>query len=260
MVALDEVASASEPRYRLPENISQSEIRNELSNLTLFGDDPNLRIQAFNLALVDEFIMRLEYDLMKRQLQEERAPVNEATFVSAQSQMWIFAAYELMRTWRQRAREIIKLFEAGTLRARQEELRKDEGFHHVARIWRAEQIESILASPSRLQNIRDDLRRTHIPFARMEFIRISLAKHEVRRQRNSVALMPTLGRINTWCGSLDFEIENGAASLGTISRRDIADEIRAFSSQEELPSDELIQAFEEFMQAESMDIDWQSVR
>lgn len=68
-----------------------------------------------------------------------------------------------------------------------------------------------------------------------------------------MALMPTHGRINMWCGSLDFEMENGAVSLGTISRRDIADEIRAFSSPGELPTDELIQAFEEFMRATPTD-------
>jgi len=91
------------PTYRLPETIAQSELRAALDSLALFGSDPNFRNQAFNIALVDEFIMKLELNLLRQQFQEERTPIVEAAFVSAQSQMWIFAAYELMRTWRQRA-------------------------------------------------------------------------------------------------------------------------------------------------------------
>ena len=95
-------------RYRPPDAIAQSELREALCGLTLFGSDPNFRSQAFNVALVDEFVMKLELDLLRQQFREERTPIPEAMFVSAQSQMWIFAAYELMRTWRQRAKDMIK--------------------------------------------------------------------------------------------------------------------------------------------------------
>jgi Recombinase len=37
---------------------------------------------------------------------------------------------------------------------------------------------------------------------------------------DSVALMPTQGPINSWCGSLDFELENGRYTMGFISRTD----------------------------------------
>jgi hypothetical protein len=45
------------------------------------------------------------------------------------------------------------------------------------------------------------------------------------------------GRINKWCGSLDYELENGRYSMGEINRRDIADEIRMLVADDYLPSD-----------------------
>ena len=198
----DNCESYDGPPYRLPETIAQSELRAALDSLALFGSDPNLRNQAFNIALVDEFIMNLELKLLRQQFQEERTPIAEAVFVSAQSQMWIFAAYELMRTWRQRATDMIKWADNGGLEGKLAHLKRKTRYVHFGREFRARQIEHVLASPELVQKMRDDLRRTYIPFTRMEAIRVSIAKHEYRGQKNSVALMPTHGRINRWCGSI----------------------------------------------------------
>jgi len=125
-------------------------------------------------------------------------------------------------------------------------LRKDVGFVHLGREVRAGQIETVLEDPSRMEAIVDDLKRTYIPFARLEAIRVSLAKHEVHKRHNSVALNPGYGRINQWCGALDYEIELGGTSLGTINRRDIAEQIRAFPYMD-VPSDEDLASFDAFM-------------
>jgi hypothetical protein len=234
-------------RYRPPEIIEASEITEALGRLQLFGDDPSLYTQAFNLAIVDQFLMTLEYDLLRKQFAEEKTPVRESAFLSALSQMWIFAAYELMRTWRQRARNIIKWADNGILEQKLQELEQELGYEHFGRTLRAKQLKRVVVSPSMLDRIRSDMRLTHIPFARMEAVRISLAKHEVRGKKNSVALMPTYARINSWCGSLDFELETGLYTMGRISRRDIADEIRALSTHSDPPTDEQICEFDEFM-------------
>lgn len=63
-------------------------------------------------------------------------------------------------------------------------------------------------------------RPTQIPFTRLEWVRVSLAKREVGGNDKQAALTPGYGRINNWCGSLDFELENGTYSMGYISRRD----------------------------------------
>jgi hypothetical protein len=251
----DDYESYDGPTYRLAETIAQSELRAALDSLALFASDPNLRNQAFNIALVDEFIMKLELSLLRQQFQEERTPIVEAVFVSAQSQMWIFAAYELMRTWRQRATDMIKWADNGGLEAKLAHLKRKTPYDHFGREFRARQIEQVLASPALLQKMRDDLRRTYIPFTRMEAIRVSIAKHEFRGQKNSVALMPTHGRINRWCGSIDFELENEGAIMGTISRRDIADELRIIPDLP-LPKDEDIQSFNDFMRGSPDDSDW----
>ena len=169
--------------------------------------------------------------------------------------MWIFAAYELMRTWRQHGKETVKWADNGGLEGKLAHLKRKTDYVHFGREFRARQIEMVLASPPLLQKIRDDLRRTYIPFARMEAIRVSIAKHEIRGQKNSVALMPTHGRINRWSGSIDFELENRGAIQGTISRRDIADELRNIPNLY-LPTDDEIRSFDEFMRGPPDDLDW----
>ena len=235
------------PDYRRPEEIDVSELRGALNQLQLLGDDLILRMQAFNLTVVDQFITNLEYEVLKKLHEEESTPGPEAMFLLAQSQMWIFAAYELMRTWRQRAKDMIKWSENDGLEAKLRVFEKELGYQHFGRQFRARQIKRVLADPSIIDKIRGDLRLTYIMFARLEAIRVSIAKHEVRGRRNSVALMPGYGRINQWCGSLDFELENGTYSMGYISRRDIADEIRALATVSTPPTDEMIDEFDAFM-------------
>lgn len=234
------------PSYRPAEDISSNELLGALNQMKLLGDDPNLRSQAFMLTVVDQFDMKLEYQLLEQLHREEATPIPETTFLSAQSQMWIFAVYELLRTWRQRAKQIVKWAERSRLESKLAEYEKDIGYQHFGRQIRAAQIKRVLNSQSALQDVRRDIRKTHIPFARVEAIRIAIAKHEVRHQRDSVALMPIYGRMNKWCGAIDYELENGFCSLGYISRRDIADELRAIAHTAP-PSDEAIEQFESFM-------------
>jgi len=242
----DDPDNFDELPYRQLAEIDFSALRDVLGRLELFGDDLFLRQQAFSLSAVDQFITGLEYDVLRKLNEEEHTPVPEALFLSAQSQMWIFAVYEMIRTWRQRAKNIIKWSENGGLELKRQALEKEIGYQHFGRKMRAEQIKRVLADPSIIDRIRADLRSIHIPFSRIEAIRISIAKHEVGGHPNSVALRPGYGRINQWCGSLDYEFENGVYSMGYISRRDIADELRALASNPP-PTDEELKEFDTFM-------------
>jgi hypothetical protein len=233
--------------YRPISEISFSALNEAFCNLHLLGDDPYLRMQAFNLSLVDQFIAQLEKEVLDKLIDEERTPLAEAAFLCAQSQMWIFAAYELLRTWRQRCNDMIKWHENGGLELKLKVLEEDIGYLHFGKSYRAAQIRKTLEDPSVILQIHDDQRRTHMLFLRLEAIRVSLAKHEVRGRKGSVALAPGYGRINQWCGSLDYELENGQYSMGYINRRDIADEIRALSSSDVLPTEDEISAFEAYM-------------
>ncbi|TDG04016.1 hypothetical protein E1N52_32135 [Paraburkholderia guartelaensis] len=86
------------------------------------------------------------------------------------------------------------------------------------------------------------------PLTRLEWVRVSLAKHEVSGNPKQAALMPGYARINNWCGSLDFELENGKYSMGYINRRDIADSIRKLDFTAEPPTDEEIAEFDAYME------------
>lgn len=243
-----------EIRYESAERIDSSALPDALRRLTLFGDDLYLSMQATNLGLVDGFCMQLETSLMRLQMEQDGTPALEATFLSAQSQMWIFAAYEALRTWRQRAREIVKWSENGALPGKISELRKDMGFRHTGREIRASQLEKVLTDPKLVQSLKDDQKRVHFAFGRMHMLRIALAKHEESGRKNSVAYAPGYGRINMWCGAIDFELSVGRAILGTVNRRDIADELRALRTMTEIPSDESIASFDAMMKGPPDDL------
>ena len=168
--------------------------------------------------------------------------------------MWIFAAYELIRTWRQRAKDMIKWSDNAGLEVKLNVLEENLGYQHFGRDIRAQQIRQVIEDPSIVTRIRDDLRSTHIVFSRIEAIRVATAKHEVRGKRASVALAPGYGRIDEWCGSLSFELENGIYSMGYITRRDIADEIRVLAEGGDPPTEKMIRDFDEFVSGPKSDL------
>lgn len=239
--------------YEASSDVDAALLPAALRGLELF-DDPYLSMQATNLGMIDMFCMDLEDQLLAAYHASDRTPVMEASFVSAQSQMWIFAAYELLRTWRQRAKDAIKWAENGGLPAKIADLSKDVGFLHTGRLMRAKQLERLLAEPARVEKLRTDLRRVHIPFERMHFLRIALAKHEVSGRKNAIAHAPGYGRINMWCGAMDFEMSNGRYILGNINRRDIANDIRSIALIPDPPTAEDLADFDAFMRGPPDDL------
>jgi hypothetical protein len=240
------------PPYRERTDIGLNELVGALNSFELM-DDPYLSMQIYNLAIVDQFIMDLEEDVLRKLLQEERTP-SETTFLSAQSQMWIFAAYELMRTWRERATDVLNLRKNGGLKLKIEALRKPQGFVHVGREIRADQLQRIVDDNNAIERIREDLRLAHIPFGNLEYIRIALAKHQVPGKAKQIAYAPGYGRINQWCGSLDYQLERGRVILGQISRRDIADELRVMEDRSRIPSEADLKSFDDFMKGPKEDL------
>src|SRR5437879_1701172 len=78
-----------------------------LRTLPLFTE-MYLHMQAMNLDLVDRFIEDQETRLLHEYLVHERTPFPSTIFVSALCQLWIFGLYELLRTWRQRGKDILR--------------------------------------------------------------------------------------------------------------------------------------------------------
>ena len=238
----------AEPEYLNPEQIQPMALASALTSLELLSDDPWMRMQAHNLDIVDTFLMGLEYEVLGEWFRTDRTPA-DTHFLQAQSQMWIFAAYELLRTWHQRARDIIKWSQGGGLEQKLKALKDaSEGYTHFGREVRISQLEKVKSTPGLVDKIQSHLRILHITFSRLEYIRVSIAKHEISGRAKSVAMAPGYGRINTHCGSLDFQLENGKYIMGTISRRDIADELRAVDVRASPPSQDTLDKFDAYME------------
>jgi hypothetical protein len=71
-----------------------------------------------------------------------------------------------------------------------------------------------------------------------------MAKHQVSGKAKSIAFAPGYGRINRWCGSLEYQLEAGQVIFGNISRRDIAEAVRSFSDHSQIPTGETIADFD----------------
>lgn len=248
------------PRYESLESIDRMGIFRSLTKLHLLSDDMYLRSQAQNLGIVDHFITDLEYRVLRELHEMERTPPS-TYFLSAQSQMWIFAAYELLRTWRQRAKEMVKWSDNKGLEQKLAALKgKKDGYMHFGRETRIRQIENVLGDPGVVPQIKSQLLHLHIPFARLEYVRVSIAKHEVSGKEKSAAIMPGYGRINLWCGALDYELENGHYSMGYISRRDVADSIRHLDCSQAPPPEEVLKSFDDYMSGSGFQIQGGSFR
>jgi hypothetical protein len=243
----DEEADNDFPHYRPAEEINMWELPHSLGNLAMFNGDLYLTMQATNLGLIDRWLIDLEADVLHRLTEEERTPIDDALFLSAQTQMWIFATYEAMRTWRQRAKDVLKLVKNSGLQLKINALEKELGYLHTGRKLRAKQLREVQADPGLAIKIEKDLRRTHIVFSQLEALRVSMAKHEVIGKPNMIAMAPGYGRIDNWTGSLKYELGNGRYITDFISRRDIADSIRAIDHEAEPQSAAELADFDAFM-------------
>ena len=57
---MDEEYEGDGPRYGPASSVEAGTLRNALCGLNLLGDDPFLRGQAFNLAIIDQWLTGLE--------------------------------------------------------------------------------------------------------------------------------------------------------------------------------------------------------
>ena len=235
------------PRYDSLEEIDFMALPRSLANLHFFWDDMFLRSQAHNVALVDRFLTEFEYQNLRAYFQEERTP-RETYFLLAQSQMWIFAVYELLRTWDQRVRDILKWHTNSGLEAKLKYLKEQSGrdSRHGVTI-RIEQIEKVLSGEVPVNEVDAHRRHLHRQFKRLEWLRVSLAKHEISGSPNIPARTPGYGRINQGCGSLDFELENGKYVMGYVNRREIADGLRCLDLTLPAPSKKDLDSYDRFM-------------
>ncbi|WP_458725456.1 hypothetical protein [Pseudomonas mandelii] len=237
--------------YESPEKIDQMAIYSALNSLMFFANNLDFSNQAMNLTVVDEFIMDLEYGYLRSKFDETNTPY-QSMFLSAQSQMWIFSAYELMRTWREKINKYLKAADNGGLPLKLKELQKPISYENYTIQRHIDEITLFIENPKLVETMRDDLKRTQMLFTQMELLRMSLAKHQMRKRPSAAVQTPTVGFMNRWCGSLEYQINSGQMIICNLSRRDIADGIRAIPAMT-VPSDKDLDSFEAAMRGSSDD-------
>jgi hypothetical protein len=201
-------------------------------------DQVFLGMQAMNVDLVDGYLEDWETKLLAEYIERERTPTEGALFVSALSQMWIFATYELLRTWRSRASEIVRW--ARTLGTLEGDERADVIASKRAEVerrasevldtdihWR--DFERASEDAAFVDALRSALSRTAVTFHAVEAVRVWLAKHEVPRRDGLYAGAPGYGRIDMETGSIYWQVELGRDEVTLISRRGLADMLRSLA-------------------------------
>jgi hypothetical protein len=210
-------------------------IRDALQSLPVM-DDLYLRMQALNIELVDAYLSDMEHYLLQEYMEVEKTPIETTLMVSALSQLWIFGLYELLRTWRQRAADILHFAEK--LKPLDQDSRKkliaekkreikssvpligSESFY-----WPPyEKMGKNLKFATTIRNAIDISERL---FRRIEALRVSLAKHEIPKGKGAIALAPGYGRIDMSDGSIYWQVVLEKNEIDLVSRRTIADDCRA---------------------------------
>jgi hypothetical protein len=198
-------------------------------------DDLWLGMQAQNIAIVDSIIRHFEQQALQHYYANDSFSIADLAPLSAMSQMWVFALYEFLRTWLQRASKLIgyseKLATQKTPEEREAYMQKitdetkERAKHiriapnyyakHVGRVGNAEFIKDI-------REYRDEIK--HL-FRHVEAIRLPLAKHEMAGSKNErfMAEAPGYGRVDTLTGSMYWQINLGDGYVDVINRHKLAD-------------------------------------
>ena len=213
-------------------------------------------MQATNVALVDHFIMSLETEARAYRSADAGINGGHAMLLNALSQQWLFAVYELLRTWRERANDVLKWKTNGGLELKAAALEgaAKPGDINLGRDAFARQLRRIIANPTIVKEIEDDLARTYVLFRQLEFLRVALAKHEVSGRPKQFARAPGYARIDTWTGSMTYELSNDFAILGEVTRRSFGDGIRALARDRTVPTKEDLARFDALMSMKPGDV------
>ncbi len=158
----------------------------------------------------------------------------------------MFGLYELLRTWRERASEILDFVDdtkdlpQQEREAEQSEKRKQiasrTGDEPEAKM-RLKPFEKAAADPEFVTRIARALDCSEILWRRrLDALRVNLAKHQVPKSKGGFAMSPGYGRIDESTGSIYWQIDLGDKEVDIVSRQRIADLLlRDLSSECERP-------------------------
>lgn len=209
-----------------------------LCRLPLF-DDLFLRMQAFNLGVVDEYLSGLENELVRELVDRERTPPS-TIFVAALAQLWVFGVYEILRTWRHRSNSILAFaarVKSSTpterrrlLNDKERELQNSAGRLSADMRWG--QYQKAVRDQRFRKRLAQSVDRFEFTFRRIEALRVALAKHEMPDDaggRGIPAMNPGYARIDTLSASIQWqtslcEMASGHVEVDVLTRKGIAED------------------------------------
>ncbi|AKR42217.1 hypothetical protein [Methylophilus sp. TWE2] len=219
-------AERDEVPYVFWDQLDFSIITMGLKRLPFFKDDIYLGMQAINVGVADSVITQLEYELVTEYHETERTPIETSMAVSALSQMWIYGLYEVLRMWRDRKFQFEKLFQNSCIDLKVDSMSSDETLN-ITIETRKKQLQRFNQDEDYRKRITEVWELLSPVYRMTELIRINLAKHCAPGKDGMVPRAPGYGRINRWCGAMDFELIEKDGYYTTLNRRDIADALRA---------------------------------
>jgi len=211
--------------YESWEKLDFSVITMGMKKLPFFKDDLYLGMQAMNVGIVDSVVTEQEYALLRKWFEIERTPGELAIAVSALSQMWIYGLYEVLRMWRDRRYQFEKLHQNGGIDPKIESMTDDEPLNLTIEV-RKRQLLRYKEDSAYRAKIDEVWTRLEPVYRMTELFRMNLAKHCAPGKDGVVPRAPGYGRINHWCGAMDYELVDKDGYYSFLNRRNIADALR----------------------------------
>jgi len=211
--------------YESWEKLDFSVITMGMKKLPFFKDDLYLGMQAMNVGVVDSVVTEQEYALLRKWFEIERTPGELAIAVSALSQMWIYGLYEVLRMWRDRRYQFEKLHQNGGIDPKIEGMTDDEPLNLTIEVRKRQLLRYKKDSAYRAK-IEEVWTRLEPVYRMTELFRMNLAKHCAPGKDGVVPRAPGYGRINHWCGAMDYELVDKDGYYSFLNRRNIADALR----------------------------------
>jgi hypothetical protein len=218
------------------DELSEIDVPNNFSVISWYMsiplcDDMWLGMQAQHIAAVEIAIIRPLELHTARKIFNEEGYVDVMMALNGVSQMWLFALYEFLRTWRQRATQLLQLADqysktkpikqkafltktVADAKGKEKHIFSGISFysHHISRI----------ADTNFVASIKAYYDKTDGWFGLIEELRMNLAKHEVPKARGMVAEMPGYARIDLVRGTLYWQFIDTQSGLQKLDRRDAA--------------------------------------
>ena len=195
-------------------------------------------MQARNLVLVDSHLADWESEVLHVHIEQERTPVPELMTLSAFSQLWIFGIYELLRTWRQQAKFVIRLGDKVAAAKSPDEANRlvkaastssDVDDANIGASYFNDRLD-LARDPAKLQRLKEILGRVEPVFVRLETLRVTLAKHEIPKTKGVPSIAPGYARQDMMDGCLIWPVYLNDDTMDLISRTQIVEGIVSFAA------------------------------